>query len=82
MLWIIAGPHWHLILAVIGQMGVRDVKDYLYSRWSLLPGYCVVSVWGQATIAESKSDRSLVEDNEYEDVSRNKKLLMSYICII
>ena len=32
MLFIIANPHWHLILVVNGLMGVRDVKDHLYSH--------------------------------------------------
>lgn len=81
MLFIIANPHWHLILVVNGLMWGRHVKDHLYSHWSLLPGYCVVNVWGQTTIAESKFDGSLVEDNEYEDISRNKKLFMPYIYI-
>lgn len=49
------------------------------SHWRLLPGYCVVYVWSQTTVAELKSDGSLVKDTEYEDISKNKKVVMSYI---
>lgn len=55
-----------LILADYGDLGVRNVKDHIYSHWSLLSGDCVVNVWVQTAVAEPTSHGTLMEDSEYE----------------
>lgn len=55
----------------------------MYSHWHLPLGYYVINVWDLTTIAESKPDGSPAENSEYEDTSRNKKIIyLLYVHIV